>query len=106
MVLRLWEELGHDVMTRNCPYSGRRISPGMLFDGSCDVDHILPYSRTLDDSFANRTLCLKEFNRTKRNQTPWETWGETSQWGHHCRQSKELTGKQTVALCARCNDAV
>lgn len=80
MVLRLWESLGDDVMTRNCPYSGQRISAGMLFDGSCDVDHILPYSRTLDDGFANRTLCLKEFNRQKANKTPWEVWGETPQW--------------------------
>lgn len=80
MVLRLWEDLGKDVMTRNCPYSGQRISAGMLFDGSCDVDHILPYSRTLDDGFANRTLCLKEFNRQKTNKTPWEAWGDTVQW--------------------------
>lgn len=80
MILRLWEDLGKDVMTRNCPYSGQRISATMLFDGTCDVDHILPYSRTLDDSFANRTLCLKEFNRQKTNNTPWEAWGETIQW--------------------------
>ncbi|WP_371229871.1 type II CRISPR RNA-guided endonuclease Cas9 [Roseovarius sp. 2305UL8-3] len=80
MELRLWESLGDDVMTRNCPYSGQRISAGMLFDGSCDVDHILPYSRTLDDGFANRTLCLKEFNRQKANKTPWEAWGNTPQW--------------------------
>lgn len=80
MILRLWEDLGYDVMTRNCPYTGRRISATMLFDGSCDIDHILPYSRTLDDSFANRTLCLKEANRQKGNKTPWEVWGGTSQW--------------------------
>lgn len=80
MVLRLWEDLGEDVMTRNCPYTGKRISAGMLFDGSCDVDHILPFSRTLDDGFANRTLCLKEANREKTNKTPWEAWGETDQW--------------------------
>lgn len=80
MILRLWEDLGHDVMTRNCPYTGKRISATMLFDGSCDIDHILPYSRTLDDSFANRTLCLKEANRQKGNKTPWEVWGDTPQW--------------------------
>lgn len=80
MILRLWETLGDDVMIRNCPYSGQRISAAMLFDGSCDVDHILPFSRTLDDSFANRTLCLKEFNRQKTNKTPWEAWGGTQHW--------------------------
>lgn len=80
MILRLWEDLGDDVMIRNCPYCGKRISAAMLFDGSCDVDHVLPYSRTLDDSFANRTLCLREANREKRNHTPWEAWGETDKW--------------------------
>ncbi len=80
MILRLWEELSHDVMRRRCPYSGETISPSMLFDGSCDIDHILPYSRTLDDSPANRTICLREANRSKRNQTPWEAWGGTDQW--------------------------
>lgn len=90
MVLRLWEDLGEDVMTRNCPYSGQRISAGMLFDGSCDVDHILPYSRTLDDSFVNRTFCLKEFNRQKTNKTPWEAWGETDQWAAIAANLKNL----------------
>lgn len=80
MVLRLWESLNDDVMKRKCPYSGKTISAGMLFDGSCDVDHILPYSRTLDGGFANRTLCLKEFNRQKTNKTPWEAWGNTPAW--------------------------
>ncbi|MBJ6373671.1 type II CRISPR RNA-guided endonuclease Cas9 [Sedimentitalea sp. CAU 1593] len=81
MLLRLWEDLNpDDAMRRFCPYTGKRISAAMIFDGSCDVDHILPYSRTLDDSFANRTLCLREANREKRNQTPWESWGDTPKW--------------------------
>jgi len=88
--LRLWEALGDDVMIRNCPYTGTRISAAMLFDGSCDVDHILPYSRTLDDSFANRTLCLREANRKKSNQTPWEAWGETPQWATIAANLKHL----------------
>ena len=80
MILRLWEDLGPAVGPRACPYTGRTISVEMLFDGSCDIDHILPYSRTLDDGFANRTLCLHEANREKRNRTPWETWGDTPRW--------------------------
>ncbi|RYG90036.1 type II CRISPR RNA-guided endonuclease Cas9 [Loktanella sp. IMCC34160] len=81
MLLRLWEDLNRDdAMRRFCPYTGERISAAMIFDGSCDVDHILPYSRTLDDSFANKTLCLREANREKRDQTPWEAWGGTLKW--------------------------
>lgn len=73
--LRMWEELSEDCLARRCPYSGKTISATMLFDGSCDVDHILPYSRTLDDSPANKTICIREYNRQKGNQTPWEAWG-------------------------------
>lgn len=79
-ILRIWKESSTDVLHRVCPYTGTQISPAMLFDGSCDIDHILPYSRTLDDGFANRAVCLKAANREKRNQTPWEAWGNTSRW--------------------------
>lgn len=72
MRLRLWEELHPDPLMRRCPYTGKLISGSMLFSGEIDEDHILPYSRTLDDSTANRTLCLREANRQKRNKSPWE----------------------------------
>lgn len=72
MRVRLWQELNDDQMMRRCPYTGTVISPSMLFSGEVDDDHILPYSRTLDDSTANRTLCLREANRQKRNKSPWE----------------------------------
>lgn len=80
MLLRLWEDLGPAIGPRCCPYTGKTISLTMVFDGSCDIDHILPYSRTLDDSFANRTLCLKSANRDKSNKTPWEVWGDSDSW--------------------------
>ncbi|MCV6548300.1 MAG: type II CRISPR RNA-guided endonuclease Cas9 [Cohaesibacter sp.] len=80
LLLRLWEDLSNDVLHRRCPYSGVQISETMLFDGSCDIDHILPYSRTLDDSRANKTLCLRSFNRDKGNKSPWERWGNGPQW--------------------------
>lgn len=80
LIMRLWEDLSDDVLARVCPYSGQQISETMLFDGSCDVDHILPYSRTLDDSMANKTLCLRRFNRDKGNKSPWERWGNSPQW--------------------------
>ena len=71
-IMRLWEEMNPDPMNRRCPYTGTLISPGMLFTGECDIDHILPYSRTLDDGGSNKTLCLKEANRAKRNKSPSE----------------------------------
>ena len=71
-MLRLWEELNDDPLKRLCPYTGTPISPSMVFSGACDVDHILPYSRTLDDGNSNKTLCMKEANRAKRNKSPAE----------------------------------
>ncbi|MEW6074190.1 MAG: type II CRISPR RNA-guided endonuclease Cas9 [Planctomycetota bacterium] len=69
--LRLAEECGW-----SCPYTGRSISMGQLFGGEVDIEHILPLSVCLDDSFLNKTLCFAETNRTeKRNRTPFEAFG-------------------------------
>lgn len=37
-----------------------------------EVDHILPYSRSFDDSYANKVLVLAKENRDKGNRTPME----------------------------------
>ncbi|ODT55466.1 MAG: type II CRISPR RNA-guided endonuclease Cas9, partial [Methylobacterium sp. SCN 67-24] len=72
-LLKLWEELNRDnVLDRRCVYSGRQISLDMLFSGAVEIDHILPFSATLDDSNGNRVLCLREVNRIKRKRTPFE----------------------------------
>ena len=39
-----------------------------------EIDHILPYSRTLDDSYMNKVVCLTRENREKGNDTPYEKW--------------------------------
>jgi CRISPR-associated endonuclease Csn1 len=64
---RLWEEQNH-----KCIYTGKAISQDSLFSGPIDVDHILPYSRTLDDGRSNKVLCLREINLAKGNMTPVE----------------------------------
>ncbi len=79
-LLKLWEELNPDPTDRRCIYTGELISPTMLFTGQVDVDHILPWSRTLDDSNANRLVCLVDANREKRNRTPYEAWGAGAKW--------------------------
>lgn len=74
MLLRLYDELPAD--EKVCAYTGTQISQAMLFDGSIEVDHILPFSRTLDDGFGNKVLCTREANREKKNRTPWESFGK------------------------------
>jgi CRISPR-associated endonuclease Csn1 len=68
----LWEELSFDVADRRCPYSGVQISARMLFSEAIEIEHILPFSQTLDDSLNNKTVALREANRIKKNRTPWD----------------------------------
>ncbi|MGK6315533.1 type II CRISPR RNA-guided endonuclease Cas9 [Neorhizobium sp. DT-125] len=71
LLLKLWEELNPGKPEdRVCIYSGKAIGIDMLFSGEVDIDHILPWSKTLDDSHANKLLCLKSANREKRNRAP------------------------------------
>lgn len=73
--LRLWEELSNDVNLRCCPYSGERITPAKLFTDQIEIDHILPFALTLDDSPANKVLCMRSANRAKRKHSPFEAFG-------------------------------
>ncbi|QCE32845.1 type II CRISPR RNA-guided endonuclease Cas9 [Acetobacteraceae bacterium] len=64
---RLWKE-----QKGFCLYSGKAIPAGQFHSPEFEVDHILPKSRSFDNSFNNKTLaCLSE-NRKKGNLTPYE----------------------------------
>ncbi|HET7929891.1 MAG TPA: type II CRISPR RNA-guided endonuclease Cas9 [Rhodanobacteraceae bacterium] len=79
--LQLWEELGKDdAMDRYCIYSGKRLSRTALFSDEIEIDHILPFSRSLHDGIGNKILCTRQSNREKGNQTPFEAWGHTARW--------------------------
>lgn len=71
----LWEELASDPAARRCPYSGETISPRMLLSDAVAIDHILPFSQTLDDSLNNKTVALRRAIHVKGNLTPWEAFG-------------------------------
>jgi CRISPR-associated endonuclease Csn1 len=78
MLLRMWEELNPaNPLDRRCPYCGEPIGMRLLFDaqGGADVDHIIPYSRSLDDSAGNKVVAHRACNRAKGNRTPHEKWG-------------------------------
>lgn len=78
----LWEELSFDAADRHCPYSGVHISAAMLLSEQVEIEHILPFSQTLDDSLNNRTVAMRRANRDKGNQTPWQAFGCTPQPGY------------------------
>lgn len=66
---RLWDECG-----RVCPYTGQSISMDALFGNNprFEIEHIIPYSRCLDNSYRNKTLCDVDENRRKGNLIPFE----------------------------------
>ena len=60
-----------------CPYTGRCISMRSLFgpEPQFDIEHIIPFSRSMDNSFQNLTLCYVPENRDlKGNKTPWQAY--------------------------------
>lgn len=43
--------------------------------GYAEIDHILPYARSFDDSMNNKVLVFKKENQNKGNRTPFEYMG-------------------------------
>ncbi len=67
---KLWEEC-----KRTCPYTDKVIPIHELFTNKWQIEHIHPWSRSLNDSFANKTLCEAKENNLKGNKTPFEFYG-------------------------------
>lgn len=71
---KLWEELGKDSNVRKCPYCGKPIPASKIFTKEIEIEHILPYSRTMLDSMSNLTLAHAHCNLKKSNMTPYEAF--------------------------------
>ena len=66
-----------------CAYSLKTIDPYRLTEsGYTEIDHILPYSRTFDNSYFNKVLVLTDENRDKLNRTPYEYFGHDNDRWH------------------------
>ena len=66
--LKLWEE-----QDGICPYSLKPIKIEKLFDvGYTDIDHIIPYSLSFDDTYNNKVLVMSSENRQKGNRIPMQ----------------------------------
>lgn len=76
--VKLWLELskGERTGAKRCVYTGKTIGLAELFSDDVQIEHIVPYSKTLDDSFNNKTLSFKSANYYKGNKTPYEAFGE------------------------------
>lgn len=79
---------GHDILkyklwneqNQRCAYSFAPIKIDDLFKpGYAEIDHIIPYSRSFDDSNANKVLVLGRENQNKQNRTPYEWFGSNEE---------------------------
>lgn len=73
----LWDECQN-----YCPYTGQKIDFRELFnDGYVQIEHIIPYSVSLNDSMQNKTLCLADENKRKGDKTPYQFYGhDENKW--------------------------
>jgi len=79
--MQLWVELNpNNVAERQCPYTGEQIGIEKLLSSEVEIEHILPFSRTLDDSMNNKTVSLRRANREKGNMTPDEAFAHHSEY--------------------------
>jgi len=65
----LWKEQNY-----RCIYTDRQIDPRDILatSNAVQVDHILPRSRSQDNSYFNQVLCHASANQDKGQRTPWE----------------------------------
>lgn len=94
--VRLWKELGEDPNDRRCPYSGEKITPQNLFSDRFEIDHIIPFSSSLDDGRTNKVLCTRQANRDKGQKTPFQAFSDSPNgydW-HEIFERAKIIGEQ------------
>jgi len=89
---KLWEELATEGIARLCPYCGKTISAKQLISGNIEIEHILPYSRTLLNSRDNLTVAHRDCNQKKKNLSPFEAFGSSPK-GFDWNRIMELAAK-------------
>lgn len=98
---KLWEE-----QNGRCPYSLESITIERLFEpGYAEVDHIIPYSRSFDDSNQNKVLVLGRENQNKQNRTPYEWFGhDKTKWEQFTSYVSSLkVGRKKKGLLLKIN---
>ena len=77
---KIWKNLGtpkgeNPLTCRECPFTGEKISVSDLMNGDrFQIEHLLPYSRSLDNSIHNKVIAAAWANKLKGNKTPYEAF--------------------------------
>ena len=70
--MKLWKEQGG-----KCAYSLKTIPAERLYEENyVQVDHIIPFSKSFDDSYNNKVLVLTDENQRKQEKIPFEYFGQ------------------------------
>lgn len=87
-----------------CPYTGKAIEMETLIGDhpQFDVEHIYPFSWSLDNSYANKTLCHVDYNRNvKKNLTPFRAAGKSADWHEIINRVRRFSGSAARAKLFR-----
>lgn len=85
---RLWKD-----QNEMCMYSGKHIPIGRLFQhGEYEIDHIIPYSMSFNDSYSNKVLVEARYNREKGNRLPYQYFGDKE----YCWNKYEVLVNSTI----------
>lgn len=87
----LYKEMQEKGVVTVCPYTNKSINISDVLgkENKIQIEHIIPKSVSLDDGFANKTLCDAKFNGLKGNLTPYQfylknsdakLWGGATNW--------------------------
>lgn len=79
---RLWSD-----QDERCAYSNKTIALEQIFTSETEVDHILPFKKSLDDSYLNKVICFTKENHTKSDKTPIDAWGGDNDKWHQITQA-------------------
>ncbi len=97
--MRLWEEL--DPLDRCCPFTGETISVQRLFSEEVEIEHLIPFSNSWDDSAANKVVAMRFANRAKGRNTPFDAFGGNPtidgrryDWNAIARRAENLPGNK------------
>ncbi len=100
---KIWKNMGTPkgesaLNCRECPFSGEKISVSDLMNGEkFQIEHLIPFSRSLDNSLHNKVIASVDANRYKGNRTPYEAFHESKDgydWSEIQSRVKKLSPEQ------------